>query len=110
LTQDTRARLRKRSADLHRKYGLNGIESIRKIIEDYDKGNPIDESHCDYILNITEEDVPFIQQLLYYYPIKLKQLRRIGPAELAMFREVYGHTLILLAKHKGGSAKKQLGL
>jgi hypothetical protein len=93
-------RLKRRGVELYNRYFYNNDHTINSIIELIDHGQPIDDSICNTVFEVSENSLNQIYELISYYPNLLLQHNLITDAVLTDIYVKYGETIGLMNQYK----------
>ena len=108
LMKNAKKKLKRRGINLYNRYFFNPKETIELIVEQYDKGETIDESMCSVVFDIVDNNLmKQIYELIIYYPNKLRELKIINDQTIKDFYNTYGSCIDIM-KSSGGRCRSNL--
>lgn len=104
MKNNAKEKLKRRGYDLYKKYFFNPNEIINIIIEQYDRGDRIDETICEVIFDNNVLSSEETQDFIIYYPDKLKELKIITNEVANILLKTYNTTIkCMKSRNKGKS-------
>ena len=89
-------KLKRRGKDLYRKYCFNSNNIIKYVTNQIDNNEPIDDSLCDVVFDITEDLEKEMYELIMFYPKKLKEIKFINKETINKLYLEYGETIEIM--------------
>lgn len=93
-------RLKRKGVYMYNRYFYNPADTIRYVCDQHFAGESIDDDLCEVVFDVPAEEMPFVVELILYYPKKLKELHYVDLNILCILRIAYGETLALMKEHK----------
>lgn len=103
-----RAKLKYRNKELYLKYFYNPPSVINEIVESINNEQPIDESKCEHIFNISYDYKDKLYDLITFYPNNLKKHRIVTNQIIDDMLSIYGETIRLMKENKHHKPKKTI--
>lgn len=99
-------KLKRRGDELYYRYFYNSSEIISNVLEQYDKGLPINDLECEVVFDLGSEYKEQIYELILYYPNLVSTYKIITKGILNDIYSNYGETISILKKYKNSSNNK----